>query len=198
MTEWKKNAFAVAVPIETLLMFATGDWRRKIDYTEEIPVPEQEWDEYHEAVALLERLREFDNFNEGCSCEHAYIEEPRPRTIFHYAETKEEWEARVWAKLDAGEQPDNQALKFNQDVVDFFFGASPLMEMQSQINDTHANLRSIGRAVDYSFQQLPQAGWTTEDQRASRGGTFAPNARVVADHIRSQIKLDVFDKECND
>lgn len=164
MTEFEKNAFAVAVPIETLLMFATGDWRRKIDYTEEIPVPEQEWDEYHEAVAARDHLLSFDCVY-GADID---IEEPRPRTIFHYAETKEEWEARVWAKLDAGEQPDNQVLKFNQDIVDYY------------------------------FQQAPQAGWTTEDQRASRGGTFAPNARVVADHIRKQINLDVFDKECND
>lgn len=137
MTEFKKNAITMTISLEQLTMFASGDWRRKVGYTEEIPVPEQEWDEYHEAVALLERLREFDNFNEGCSCEYAYIEEPRPLTIFHYAETEEEWEARVRDKLDAGEQPDNRVLEFNQGIVDCYFGTSPLMEMQGRINDTH-------------------------------------------------------------
>lgn len=180
MTEFEKHSIPVRLTIEQLTMFASGDWRRKIDYTEEIPVPEQEWDEYHEAVALLERLREFDNFNEGCSCEHAYIEEPRPRTVFHYAETEEEWEARVWAKLDAGEQPDNQALKFNQDIVDYFFGESALSSLPK---------RPADGAYEFKVQSLGGArDWHPD----------GPSAGEVADHVREQARLDIFGKECND
>lgn len=179
MTEFKKNAFAVAVPIETLLMFATGDWRRKIDYTEEIPVPEQEWDDYYDALDDLRSLQGRECWI-GYDGDEEYIREPRPRTIFHYAETKEEWEARVWAKLDAGEQPDNQALKFNQDVVDYFFGEPLLADLPRRpANGTYGfKVQSLGGARD----------WHPD----------GPSASEVADHVREQARLDIFGKECDE
>ena len=122
MSRFKKSTWATRVTLHQMTMFASGSWRRRVTSQREIPVPELEWDEYHEAVDLLERLRENHLFREGCSCDHAYIEEPRSRYVVTYAETEEEWEARVRAKLDAGEVPDNNPITYSQNVVDHFYG----------------------------------------------------------------------------
>lgn len=186
MTEFKKNSVAMRVSLEQLTMFASGDWRRKVDYTEEIPVPEQEWDEYHEAVALLERLREFDNFNEGCSCEYAYIDEPRPRTIFHYAETEEEWEARVRAKLDAGEQPDNR-------VEDAFLQMAQAASEMLCTPSIIAGLPSEPAQGEYGYRpyEVRNLGGAVRDYKE-----FVTDRAV--EYIRERNALDAFNKECNE
>lgn len=122
MNESEKSAWATLVDVHRLTMFATGSWRRRVARRIEVPPSEQDWDEYHEAVDLLERLREHPLFWEGCSCDHAHIEEPRSRYVYIYAETEEEWAERVRAKLAAGEKPDNNPIKYSQDVVDHFYG----------------------------------------------------------------------------
>lgn len=184
MPVFQKNAFAVRLSIEQLTMFASGDWRRKVDYTEEIPVPEQEWDDYYEAVDLLERLRHYDCFDEGGSDEGASIEEPRPLTRYYYAETEEEWHARVWAKLDAGEQPDNRLVdSFVADAFTEMLYDGPLAA-QAAFGEAHTKIQGLGKAVDYSHHPIEWRDPTPI------------SADAVAEAIREAHHLDAFDGKC--
>lgn len=168
---YKRNSFAMG---RNRLMFATGDWRRKVAHREEIPVPEQDWDDYHEALRLQARLIELGYDYEFDDEGEPVIPEPRPRTIIHYAETEEEHEARVQAKLDAGEEPDN----FLADSMTLLGGAAALAFNASTIarafDSGAGGVRSLGRARDYREYD-------------------SPTADIIAEHIRDQVRLDAFD-----
>lgn len=108
--------------LEVAAEMAGGDWARRIDHVELIPPTPQDWADYYDAVDHLEKARDYHGFVEDCSCEHAYIEEPRPREVVYYAETRREWMDRVRDKAYAGHALRFEPFKFDQSIVDYYFG----------------------------------------------------------------------------
>lgn len=186
MTRPQERGIPVRIDLETLVMFADESWQRKVDRVEELPIPEQEWDEYHEAVDLRDRLLGLDCVYDACGLE---IEEPTPRHIHHYAETREEWLERIQARVDDGEVPGNEAIRADPGIVDYFFGPSTLMDAMNAQSPTELAHQKV-----YNFAR--PMGVTTEDHALGAAG-FAPSVSKVAEHVRSQVELDVFKKkEC--
>lgn len=79
-----------------------GEWLRKVATRTETPPTEQDWAEYHEGVALLDKLRANRYFDEGGDEYGATMSEPQPTVHIEYAETEDEWTARI-AELDIDE-----------------------------------------------------------------------------------------------
>ena len=97
-----KNSIAVRFPLDDLIAVAGGDWSRRIESSEKVEPSEGEWAEYERAKAALDILNDYD----GWHCSDWDLFPPTPSYETVYAETEDEYQARIQAKLDAGEWPE--------------------------------------------------------------------------------------------
>lgn len=95
------------IPRELPRTYWGGEWARKVERTITTPPTRQEWDDYREANALLDRLYEFGCFDAGGPDYAANVEKPRDHHEFIYAETKDEWIARTDAMIADGKKPEH-------------------------------------------------------------------------------------------
>ena len=86
--------------------------RHNVTYTD--PTPEQ-WKAYHEAVAHLEALYNYEGFFSGH--DGPEIDKPSPTPHIEYTEAVEEWKARIAKLLDStdGNLPDDLGHVFSAD-----------------------------------------------------------------------------------
>lgn len=103
----EKYGIAFHVTPYMLAMRYGGEWWRREKTRTETPPTEADWAEYREGVALLEKLRDNPYFEEGGPEYGASMEEPRPTVHVEYAETEDEWRARI-ATLDIDEAERNR------------------------------------------------------------------------------------------
>lgn len=61
----------------------------------ETPPTEEQWAEYREALDLFEKLNQSPYFHIGGYDAEVTVEEPQPTVTIEYAETEDEWAARV-------------------------------------------------------------------------------------------------------
>lgn len=97
-----KNGVAVRFLLEDLVAMAGGDWSRRVKSRQKIDPTPEEIDEYERAKAALDILNDYD----GWMCRDWGLFPPAPSYETVYAETEDEYQARIQAKLDAGEWPE--------------------------------------------------------------------------------------------
>lgn len=99
------NEVVVRLPVDLWAMLsASSEWHRAVETRKEFPPTAEEWAEYDRAMSLLDQLRESPYFEDGD--DGATVNPPRPHVTVKYAETREEWLARIQAMIDAGKRPD--------------------------------------------------------------------------------------------
>lgn len=94
MTE--KWGAAIRTTLEFEASMAGGEWARREKSRTEEPPTEAALADYQRATALLDELYTLDCFDEGY--EGVSIIKPRPSVHIEYAETHEEWLARITEK----------------------------------------------------------------------------------------------------
>lgn len=99
-TEKERNSFALRLTVDQLTMWGGPEWQRREASRKRTPPSEEEWDAYLKACEHLEMARQYEGFDEGCSCDHASIREPADHIEVEYAETEEEWSERAFALAD--------------------------------------------------------------------------------------------------
>lgn len=100
MTEMHRNQIAVRLTIDQLTMWGGPEWQRKEASRKRTPPSEEEWAAYLVAEAHLVAARQYEGFDEGCSCDHASVREPTDHIEIEWAETEEEWTERAFALAD--------------------------------------------------------------------------------------------------
>lgn len=81
-----------------------NDWLRQVKEVVVLKPSEEEMDEYHRLVGLLQELRDSELFwDDGHGC--CYIMTPPNKETVVYAETEEEWVLRIFDRLARGEDP---------------------------------------------------------------------------------------------
>lgn len=74
-----------------------GEYERRIASKTTTGPTEQDWQKYHEGVRMLAMLHNNKYFTDGGPGEGATMNKPEPTTHYEYAETTQEWIARVLA-----------------------------------------------------------------------------------------------------
>lgn len=95
----EKNSIAIRMSeemwLDSLAMKYGGDFCRKIASRTGTPPTEAEWAKYREAVDLLAKLEDNPYWEDGGTEYGSRIQEPEPSVHYEYAETQEEYAARV-------------------------------------------------------------------------------------------------------